>query len=97
MLRFVSVRNDKRHIVPAIVHEDGTSRVQTVPDDLNEELSTFAKLLLEFYEQTGIPILLNTSLNGGGQPIFSNVDQCLQFYQSSLMDAICIGNKLLIK
>ena len=54
--------------LPGIVHQDGTSRVQTVPPDD----SGFRKLLEEWYEETGCPVLLNTSLNIKGQPIVNN-------------------------
>jgi carbamoyltransferase len=53
---------------PAIVHRDGTSRVQTVPDDGSE----FRKLLELWYKHTGCPMLLNTSLNIKGQPMVND-------------------------
>ena len=53
---------------PAIVHRDGTSRVQTVPNDG----SPFRKLLELWYAQTGCPMLLNTSLNIKGQPMVND-------------------------
>ena len=55
-------------LLPAIVHRDGTSRVQTVPDDG----SPFRKLLELWYARTGCPMLLNTSLNIKGQPMVNN-------------------------
>jgi carbamoyltransferase len=94
MLRSVLVKEERRETIPAVVHHDGTSRVQTVPDNESHELTAFTELLLEFYKQTGIPMLLNTSLNSGGSPIFSSIEQSLQFYKLVPMDAICIGNKL---
>jgi carbamoyltransferase len=53
---------------PAIIHRDGTSRVQTVPDDG----SPFRKLLELWYKETGCPMLLNTSLNIKGKPIVND-------------------------
>ena len=53
---------------PAIIHRDGTSRVQTVPNDG----SPFRRLLEEWYKETGCPMLLNTSLNIKGQPMVNN-------------------------
>jgi len=53
---------------PAIIHRDGTSRVQTVPDDG----SPFRKLLELWYAKTGCPMLLNTSLNIKGKPMVNN-------------------------
>ena len=53
---------------PAIIHRDGTSRVQTVPNDG----SPFRQLLEEWYKETGCPMLLNTSLNIKGQPMVND-------------------------
>ena len=55
-------------LYPAIVHRDGSSRVQTVPKDG----SPFRRLLELWYAQTGCPMLLNTSLNIKGQPMVNN-------------------------
>ena len=55
-------------IFPAIVHADGTSRVQTVPNDG----SGIRKLLEAWYSETGCPMLLNTSLNIRGEPMVNN-------------------------
>jgi carbamoyltransferase len=64
--------------LPAIIHGDGTSRVQTVS---KHESSGFRKLLERWYEETGCPILLNTSLNIKGQPIVNTVEDALAFEQ----------------
>jgi carbamoyltransferase len=61
---------------PAIVHADGTSRVQTVNSDQNPGLYT---LLKEFYRKTGCPMLLNTSLNIKGQPIVNDMEDAVRF------------------
>jgi carbamoyltransferase len=60
---------------PAIVHEDGTSRVQTVPDDG----SPFRMLLEEWYQKSGSPMLLNTSLNIKGQPMVNDAADSRNF------------------
>ena len=62
------LRPDK---VPAVVHLDGTSRVQTVTRDQHPGLY---RVLNKFYLQTGIPMLLNTSLNIKGQPLLNDKD-----------------------
>jgi carbamoyltransferase len=56
------------HLFPAIVHADGTSRVQTVPNDG----SGIRKLLEAWYKETGCPMLLNTSLNIRGEPMVND-------------------------
>ena len=55
--------------IPAVVHKDGTSRVQTVTAKQHPGLY---KLLKEFYRRTGVPVLLNTSLNIKGQPLLND-------------------------
>ncbi len=61
---------------PAIIHEDGTSRVQTVRKAEHPDLH---KLLTEFYNETGCPMLLNTSLNIKGQPIVNDEEDAKAF------------------
>ena len=56
------------HLLPGAIHYDGTSRVQTVPNNG----TGFRKLLEAWYEKTGCPMLLNTSLNIKGKPIVNN-------------------------
>jgi carbamoyltransferase len=64
----VTARCLQPDLFPAIVHKDGTSRVQTVPKDS----SAFRKLLESWYDRTGCPMLLNTSLNIKGQPMVND-------------------------
>lgn len=63
---------------PAIIHIDGTSRVQTVSEDDNPLM--FA-VLTEFYKRTGCPMLLNTSLNIKGEPLVNTWEDALRFQQ----------------
>lgn len=62
-------------LFPAIVHADGTSRVQTVPNDG----SGIRQLLERWYEETGCPMLLNTSLNIRGKPMVNNRVDAYEF------------------
>ena len=62
-------------LYPAICHADGTSRVQTVPKDD----SGIRRLLERWYEETGCPMLLNTSLNIKGKPIVNNLTDAQEF------------------
>jgi carbamoyltransferase len=79
---------------PSITHTDNTCRIQT----LNYENNNFYYLLLnKFFKLTGIPILLNTSLNINGSPICSKPFQALQLFQNTELDALVIGNELYIK
>jgi carbamoyltransferase len=65
------------HIFPAIVHRDGTSRVQTVPQDG----SGIRQLLEAWYRATGCPMLLNTSLNIRGEPMVNDRADADRFEQ----------------
>jgi carbamoyltransferase len=91
MMRAIRTRENKRHVIPAVVHEDGTCRIQTVNRSQNP---AFYDLISEFYKLTGIPMLLNTSLNAGGKPISGHPDWSLEILKNSEMDMICIGNKV---
>lgn len=72
--------------LPAIIHGDGTSRVQTV--SANESLG-FRKLLERWYEETGCPILLNTSLNIKGKPIVNDELEATQFAEHYGVKVYC--------
>lgn len=66
MLRVVPFRADRRGGVPAVVHVDGTGRVQTLTA---KDHGRFYELVARFHEKSGVPILLNTSMNVRGEPI----------------------------
>ena len=70
------IRCFKKTEYPAIIHKDGTSRVQTVN---NKQHPGLYKLLNEFYKRTGCPMLLNTSLNIKGYPMVNTVQDGKQF------------------
>ena len=65
-----------RKTAPAVVHVDGSARVQTIAADGDP---TLRSLLTQFYERTGIPLLINTSLNGPNQPICDTVADSVQW------------------
>jgi carbamoyltransferase len=73
----VTARCRHPHIFPAIVHKDGTSRVQTVPRDD----SGIRQLLEAWYAKTGCPMLLNTSLNIRGEPMVNDRADADRFEQ----------------
>jgi carbamoyltransferase len=88
------VRPEWRSIIPAAIHIDGTARIQTVAarDD-----PTVYELLLRFKELTGVPVLLNTSLNGPGEPIALNASDAVRFFRASELLYLFLGDKLLKK
>ena len=75
-MQFIS-RCRHPQLFPAIVHRDGTSRVQTVPKDG----SRIRQLLEQWYDRTGCPMLLNTSLNIKGRPMVNDSVDAEQFEQ----------------
>ncbi len=90
----VPVRPEKREMIPAVTHIDGTARIQTVNRDQNQTACD----ILEHYEQlTGIPVLLNTSYNLRGFPIAATAKQVLQVFFSSGIDMLCIENLIFDK
>jgi len=68
--------------IPSIIHIDGTCRIQTVQQEQNPN---YYNLINEFYEQTGVPILFNTSFNLGGEPLVETLDDAVRtLYNSSI-------------
>ena len=61
--------------IPAVVHVDGTCRLQTVKREQNEN---YYKLIEEFYKQTEIPMVLNTSFNVAGDTMVETIDDAIQ-------------------
>ena len=79
--------------IPAVVHSDGTSRVQVVRKHINKK---FYKLIESFYKISGVPLVLNTSLNVN-EPMCESPKQALNVFTSSSMDVIVLENYVLIK
>ena len=80
--------------LPGITHIDGSARVHTVSMHDNE---LFYKLLEQLKLISGIPVVLNTSLNIKGQPIVCSPRQALGIYACTGMDILVIGNYVLEK
>jgi carbamoyltransferase len=87
MIVVYKVRPEWRPRVPAITHEDGTGRVQTVARDQNE---LYYDLIGRFNEITGVPVLLNTSFNEN-EPIVHTPAQAIDCFERTKMDALGIG------
>jgi carbamoyltransferase len=69
----------KPDLIPSVVHVDGTSRVQTVNEKQHPGLYA---LLKKFYEETGVPVLLNTSLNIKGQPLLNDESDIIKWEET---------------
>jgi len=84
----------KPELVPSITHVDRTARVQTVNKDDNPR---YYELIKNVEKYTGVPMVLNTSLNINGQPIVETINDALDLYHNSDIDAIVINNRMIIK
>jgi len=88
MLFVHAVRDEWRERIPAVVHVDGTARVQTV--DRTEE-PLVARLLDAFARRTGVPVLVNTSFNTAGRPMVDAPRDALEVFGSSPLDVLAMG------
>jgi carbamoyltransferase len=80
--------------IPAVTHVDGTARLQTVSKDIN---LLFYNLITEFYKITGIPVLINTSMNVRGEPIVDTPEQAYNMIVKTDMDYIVMGDYIIKK
>lgn len=94
MLYVVDVQKDKREVIPAITHVDGTGRLQTIREVDNQK---YYKLIKAFGEATGVPVLLNTSFNLKGEPIVNTPQEAFTTFSKSGMDALILGTYLIEK
>jgi carbamoyltransferase len=94
MLFTVSVKPERRAIIPAVTHIDGTARVQTVSRKTNPR---FWDLIAEFKNLTGVPVLLNTSFNVKNEPIVCSPYDAVQCFLSTNIDCLAIGDYLVEK
>ncbi|HET9328767.1 MAG TPA: carbamoyltransferase C-terminal domain-containing protein, partial [Candidatus Eisenbacteria bacterium] len=93
MIIVYKVRPEWRPKLPAITHEDGTGRVQTINRDQN---ALSYDLITTFQQRTGVPVLLNTSFNEN-EPIVHTPEQAIDCFERTRMDALCIGSYWLEK
>ncbi len=94
MVLSFDIAPEKRGDIAAVVHVDGSARPQTVTPEQNRK---YYDLIKHFDKQTGIPVLMNTSLNIQGQPIIENPKQAIAFFYSEGADMMVLGNYVLEK
>ena len=92
MLLVAPVQPDKD--LPAITHVDGSARIQSINREQDER---YFDLLSAFHRRTGCPVIINTSMNVRGEPIVNTPDDAYRCFMRTHMDAIAIGNTLLLK
>ena len=89
MILTAQVKPEKRSVIPSVTHVDGSARPQTVERDVN---LLYWRLIREFGNRTGVPVVMNTSFNLRGEPIVSTPTDAVRTFFSSGMDALVIGN-----
>lgn len=94
MLIVADVLAEKQNVIPAVTHVDGTARVQTIRQDQDER---YYRLVEEFGRQTGVPVLLNTSFNGRGEPIVETPEDAIRSFLGMKLDALVMGDNLIVK
>ncbi|HEV8427144.1 MAG TPA: carbamoyltransferase C-terminal domain-containing protein [Pyrinomonadaceae bacterium] len=94
MLRVVDVKPEKRERVPAIVHVDGTGRVQTLTLENN---GRFYELVSKFYAKTGVPMVLNTSFNRMGEPIIETPVDAIACLLNTGLDCCVFEDRIVFK
>lgn len=88
MTVIANIHPEKRSLIPAVTHVDGTARVQSVSKKTNPR---YWNLIHEFQNITGIPVVLNTSFNEK-EPIVCNPSQAIECFQRTHMDALIMGS-----
>lgn len=89
MTRVVSIQKDKRSLVPAVTHVDGTGRFQTI----SPENGLIFDLITAFHQRTGVPILLNTSFNLAGEPIIETPSDALFDLLATDLDGVVLQDR----
>lgn len=93
MMQVFQVRAEKRALVPAVTHVDGSGRLQTVSRDANPR---YHRLIAAFRDLTGIPMVLNTSFNEN-EPIVCRPEEALDCFLRTRMDLLVIGDRIVTR
>ena len=87
------IKKEKRNLIPAVTHIDGTGRVQCVKNNINIK---YYDLIKKFYEKTNVPVILNTSFNEN-EPIVSSPNEALDCFIRTDMDVLVLENYLITR
>jgi carbamoyltransferase len=93
MMYAMNCRPGVEEKIPAIIHVDGTCRIQTVKEHQNP---VYYEMIKEFYDQTGVPILFNTSFNLGGEPLVETIDDAVRTLKDSDIEYLYIPHNGII-
>jgi len=93
MLEVFPVKKEKNSKIPAVIHVDGTGRIQTV----NKENTELYYLIKEFYNITKVPVILNTSFNIKGEPIVETPTDAINSFLACKMDVLFLNDYFISK
>ena len=93
MMQVYPVAADKRDVIPAVTHVDGSGRLQTVSRESNP---LYWRLIRAFERRTGVPVLLNTSFNEN-EPIVRRPEEAIDCFLRTRMDVLVLGNRVITK
>ena len=93
MSKVFQVKNEKKYLIPAVTHVDGTGRLQTVSKNYNPQ---FYNLISDFFKITKVPMLLNTSFNEN-EPVVCNPKEALNCFLRTKMDILVLGSYVLYR
>ena len=87
-MKVFQIREDKRNLIPAVAHADGSGRLQTVYEETNKR---YYDLIQAFAKQTNVPILLNTSFNEN-EPVVRKPEEAIDCFLRTRMDLLVMEN-----
>ena len=93
MMQVFQIREDKRPLIPAVTHVDGSGRLQTVHRQTNPR---YYRLIEAFRDLTGVPMVLNTSFNEN-EPVVCEPKEALDCFLRTKMDVLVMENTMLIR
>jgi carbamoyltransferase len=93
MMQVFQVRKEKRKLIPAVTHVDGSGRLQTVSRSTNPR---YHKLIKSFHDLTGIPMVLNTSFNEN-EPVVCKPEEALDCFLRTKMDKLVLSNVIIAR
>ncbi len=93
MMQVFQIREEKRTLIPAVTHVDGSGRLQTVTRDANP---LYHRLIGAFRDLTGVPMVLNTSFNEN-EPVVCRPEEALDCFLRTRMDVLFLGNLMLAR
>ena len=91
MMKVYKFKSEKQELVPAVCHVDGSGRLQSVNEKMNER---YYRLIKKFYDLSGVPMLLNTSFNEN-EPIVRTIEEALNCFIRTKMDMLVLEDFLI--